>query len=76
MGQVTIYIDAATEKKMIAFAKAAKVSKSKWITAVIREKVATEWPESVRDLAGAWTDFPSLDELRSEIGDDVEREEF
>jgi len=76
MGQVTIYIDAETEEKMIASAKAAKVSKSKWITEVIKEKVATEWPASVVSLAGAWEDFPSIKAIRSGDGKDVEREEF
>jgi len=76
MGQVTIYIDAETEKKMIASAKAAKISKSKWITQVIKEKVTSEWPASVANLAGAWEDFPSIEEIRSGIGKDIEREEF
>jgi len=76
MGQVTIYIDADTEKKMIASAKAAKISKSKWITQVIKEKVTSEWPASVVNLAGAWEDFPSIEEIRSGIGKDIEREEF
>jgi len=76
MGQVTIYIDAETEKKMIASAKAAKISKSKWITQVIKEKVTSEWPASVVNLAGAWEDFPSIEEIRSGVGKDIEREEF
>jgi len=76
MGQVTIYIDNETEKKMIASARDANVSKSKWITDVIREKVATEWPLSVRELAGAWGDFPSEKEIRSGTGKDVKREEL
>ncbi len=74
MGQVTIYIDKETEAKMILSAKAAKVSKSKWISNVIREKVATEWPSSVKELAGAWEDFPSAEELRSGLGNDARRE--
>ena len=76
MGQVTIYIDAETEKKMIASAKAAKISKSKWITQVIKEKVTSEWPASVVNLAGAWEDFPTIEEIRSGVGKDIEREEF
>lgn len=76
MGQVTIYIDSETEKKMIASAKAAKISKSKWITEIIKEKVASEWPESVVNLAGAWDDFPLIEEIRSETGKDIKREEF
>ena len=76
MGQVTIYIDGDTEKKMMASVKAAKVSKSKWITDIIREKVATEWPASVRELVGVWEDFPSVNELRSGIGEDAKREDL
>ena len=74
MGQVTIYIDKETEEKMISSAKAANVSKSKWVSDVIREKVASEWPASLRELAGAWDDFPTLEELRSGGGKDVGRE--
>jgi len=74
MGQVTIYIDKETEEKMISSAKAANVSKSKWVSDVIREKVATEWPASIKELAGAWEDFPTVDELRSGDGKDVRRE--
>jgi len=74
MGQVTIYIDEETEKKMIASAKAKKLSKSRWVTEVIREKVAKEWPASVRELAGSWEDFPSAEELRADIGQDTKCE--
>jgi len=74
MGQVTIYIDDDTEKKMIASAKAKRVSKSRWVTEVIREKVAKEWPATVRELAGSWEDFPSAAELRPAAGQDAKRE--
>ncbi len=74
MGQVTIYIDKETEEKMISSAKVANVSKSKWVSDVIREKVAMEWPLSVKELAGAWQDFPAIEELRSGDGKDVRRE--
>ena len=76
MGQVTIYIDGETEKKMMASAKAENISKSKWISNVIREKVAMEWPVSVRELEGAWADFPSIKELRSGIGIDAKRDKL
>ena len=74
MGQVTIYIDDETEKKMVAAARARRMSKSKWITDLIREKVAGDWPESVRQLAGAWDDFPDLDEIRAGSATDSKRE--
>ena len=74
MGQVTIYLDDETEKKMIANARVMNLSKSKWIANVIREKVIDNWPDSVRDLPGSWDDFPSLDELREESRADTDRE--
>ncbi len=74
MGQVTIYIDAETEQKMLKMIKKSGVSKSKWITDLIKEKTATTWPESVIKLAGAWKDLPTAEEIRQETGYDTERE--
>lgn len=74
MGQVTIYLEEDIEQKMINAAKSAHLSKSKWIARVIREKVANEWPQSAVELAGAWQDFPDIDEIRSYRGKDATRE--
>ena len=74
MGQVTLYLDNETEKKMKAAAGAAGVSNSRWVASLIREKTADEWPQSIVDLAGAWPDMPSLEEIRSGEGEDVPRE--
>lgn len=76
MGQVTIYLDAEVEAKMRAAAKAMNTSLSQWIANAIREKTADVWPESVKELAGAWSDFPALEEIRSGIGEDGLREDF
>jgi predicted transcriptional regulator len=77
MGQVTIYLDNEIENKLKKAAKASKQSVSKWVAAIINEKVSTEWPENIADLAGSWkTDFPSLDEIRSTQGIDAKREDF
>ncbi len=74
MGQVTIYLDAATETKLNAFIGQQGVSKSKWIADLIREKTSSIWPESIVQLAGAWSDMPSAEKIRNSMGDDVERE--
>ena len=71
MIQVTIYLDDEIEKRMTASAKAMKLSKSKWIADAIREKLIDEWPADVRELAGSWKDFPTLEELR-----EMERRNF
>ena len=74
MGQVTLYLDPETESRMKAAAKAAGVSQSRWVSDLIRQKAATEWPESVVQLAGAWSDFPTAEEIRAGSGEDVPRE--
>ena len=74
MGQVTIYIDAETERKMLNMIEKSGVSKSKWIAELIREKTSNAWPESVKKLAGAWEDLPTIEEIRQDIGNDSDRE--
>lgn len=74
MGQVTIYLDDETEKKMIANARVMNLSKSKWIANVIREKLVDAWPDTVRALPGSWDDFPSLEALRAGRDADPDRE--
>jgi len=76
MGQVTIYLNDEIESKMQIAAKAMKVSKSKWISKIIEEKVSTEWALSVHEMAGSWKDFPNQKEIRSSYGKDIVREEF
>ena len=74
MGQVTIYLEDELEAKMIADAKARKLSKSKWIATVIREKLVDEWPTAICESAGSWGDFPDLEDLRGESHADTVRE--
>jgi hypothetical protein len=74
MGQITIYLDNETEKKMQNMIKKSGVSKSKWIAGLIREKTAETWPQSVKELAGSWSDFPNAEDIRKNLGKDVGRE--
>ena len=73
MSQVTLYLDADTEKKMRRAARAAGVSRSAWVIDAIRRKLGEDWPESFMNLAGAWKDFPSAEELRKGVGRDARR---
>ncbi len=68
MGQVTIYLDPETEKKMRAVVKSTRLSQSKWIANLIEEKIRNDWPQSVIKLAGAWKDFPTVEEIRQTQG--------
>jgi len=74
MAQVTIYLNKDTEEKMRALVKTHNISQSQWVASLIREKLRTEWPDHVAALAGAWKDFPSLEEIRDEVALDAARE--
>jgi len=77
MGQVTIYLDNSIETKMKEAAKSSHLSVSKWVARIIEEKIATEWPQDIVKLAGSWKDeFPTIEELRSNIGQDSPREDL
>lgn len=74
MSQVTIYLDSKTAGKMKSAAKAAGLSQSRWVAELIREKTATEWPESAVRAVGSWPDAPTAEEIREGMGQDVRRE--
>ena len=73
MGQLTLYLDAETEARLKQAAKAHGISMSKWVAAMIREKASAEWSPAVRELSGAWSDFPDLETIREGAGEDVPR---
>jgi hypothetical protein len=74
MSQITIYLDSETEKRMMNLIRKSGKSKSKWIAELINEKTTTSWPEDVASLAGAWSDLPTAEEIRKDMGYDVTRE--
>jgi hypothetical protein len=76
VAQVTLYLDEATKDRVRKAAKAAGVSQSHWLAELVRRGAAEEWPAEVRELAGAWPDFPEAGELRRGTGRDVRREKL
>ena len=76
MSQLTIYLDEDTERRVKTAAESAGVSLSRWVTSVVREKTETEWPQAILDLAGAWPDLPTAEELRQTQPADSERQEL
>jgi len=74
VSQVTIYLDPKTEKKLRKIVKKKGVSKSKWIAELIKEKTESTWPEHIVDLAGAWADLPTAEEIRKLASRDAKRE--
>ena len=77
MSQVTIYLEPNLAEKAKEAASSQGLSQSKWIAKLIAERLATEWPESVKQLAGSWPqDFPETEMLREAQGEDLPRESF
>ena len=77
MGQVTIYLDNEIESQMKIAAKTNHLSVSKWVAKIIKDEIATEWPQDIVNMAGSWKDdFPSLEEIRLNQAVDNHREEF
>ena len=74
MGQVTIYLDSETEKKMSNVIKKTGISKSKWISDLIKQKMKSTWPENIVKLAGAWTDLQTAEDIRKNMAEDADRE--
>ena len=73
MGQITIYLDDDTEKKMKRIIKKKRISKSRWVSDLIREKTEVSWPDHIVSLVGAWPDFPTAEEIRKRSGKDLKR---
>jgi hypothetical protein len=59
---------------MLMAVKKLRLSKSKWIAKLIKEKTHSMWPETVIGMAGTWGDFPEAEALRKDLGLDFERE--
>ena len=76
MPQLNLYVDESTHARMRRAAEAADMSLSKWVATIVIEKTANQWPDEVLALAGAWNDFPSLEEIRAGAREDALRESF
>ena len=74
MAQLTLYLDDETEARLKETANSAGMSLSRWVANLIREKIASQWPVSVIELAGAWADLPTAEELRRDVPEDLPRE--
>jgi len=74
MAQVTIYLPDVIEKKARRAAKARHMPLSRWIADQLSGSLDDKWPQEVLDAAGAFPDFPSLEQIRKGYGKDARRE--
>jgi hypothetical protein len=73
MAQVTIYLDDAAERRVRAAARKSRVSVSRWVADLLESRMRTDWTPEAKELAGAWPDFPDLQEIRPVSGRDRSR---
>jgi len=73
MAQITLYLDDATQALVEQAAQANGLSKSRWVSEMIRKYAAHEWPQDCLTLAGCFSDFPLREENSTALPDDVPR---
>mgnify|MGYP005865868015 CR=1 FL=1 len=69
MAQVTIYMDSSLEAKIKEVAKQSGLSISKFIAKTLEQKVQNSWDDDIQNLSGSWSDFCTLEEIRSNTPD-------
>jgi hypothetical protein len=74
MAQLTIYLPDDIESKARKAAKGKGKSVSRWIADQVVHSLEDTWPQAVLDAAGAFPDFPTLEEIRRGYGEDLPRE--
>jgi hypothetical protein len=74
MAQLTIYLPDALEAKARKAAKARRESVSRWVAAQVQRSLSDSWSQRVLDAAGAFPDFPELNQIRKGYGKDAPRE--
>jgi hypothetical protein len=70
IGQITIYLDDDSERRVRLAARHAGVSVSRWVVRAIEASEPTTWPQSIRQLPGSWDDG----ERQPQASADIERE--
>jgi hypothetical protein len=76
MSQITLYLDDATQALIEQAARANGLSKSRWVSEIIREYAAHEWPQDCLALAGSFADFPLREQSQTALPADVPRVGF
>ena len=65
MSQVTLYLDDETDRALSDAASRSGMSRSRWVSQLIRRHAQDQWPQECLSLAGAFPDFP-LSESRAQ----------
>lgn len=76
MSQMTFYLDKDTQTLVERAARASGMSKSRWVSEIIRKYAVEEWPDECLKLAGRFTDFPLREDSPASPAADVYRVGF
>ena len=83
MAQIVLTLDDEVLEKVLHQAKAENLSSTSWLDKLIKQhvgmlnqpnKVKNQWSSDVQELAGAWQDFPTLEDIRHSMSQEVPRE--
>lgn len=74
MAQITFELDEGLEQQFYQLLAQEQLSVSNWVKKMIHQHSNTGWSNDVVALAGSWDDFPSLEEIRSPVGEVIPRE--
>ena len=74
MARITIRLPDPLADRARRAARASGKPLSRWIADRLREHCGEAWPESVLKAAGAFPDFPTLEEIRGTYGSESPRE--
>lgn len=74
MANITIYLSDEVERRIRQAAEAQGKSVSRWISGRLTELVDQSPAGELLLLAGAFPDFPDIDDLRAGYGPDARRE--
>ena len=67
MTQLVLELDTDTALKLQEAADRAGLTRDEWLVRLIEGRLSGNWPESVKQLSGAWPDFPDAETLREQI---------
>ena len=67
MNRLTIDLDDETAQRLASIAAQAHMRAGDWVASLVRARVGGQWPDDVRQLAGAWPDFPETGELHRSV---------
>lgn len=74
MGPITLYLDDVLEQQMNQLIEQQKQPAHLWLADAIQQKLNNGWSSDVMQLAGSWDDFPSVETLRENSEQNIERE--